>query len=924
VQLFDAGEAEEDILFMALELVEGQSLADILKTEGALPLDRVVSITRQVLAGIAEAHKRKIIHRDLKTENILIIRGEGEKEVAKIADFGVAKFLESERKGGTEGFKTQEGWVMGTPQYMSPEQAAGEEIDGRSDLYSLGVIMYEMLLGTLPYKALTPMQYLEKHITEPPPPFQTMRPDLSIPQGMERIVMKALEKNKHSRYQSAEEFLYELDSKITVMVLGDQAGDLALAPVPSGGSLLRRKLIHFRGYVEDKVTAKPIHTALIVGALAFLIAFAIIFLVTRRKKESAMDSRIGAVLSQVRIALNEEKNYDKALELLLPLKEQYPNHQEVLQLIARAQLEQKKRESLHLSELQYKDKIRKGDAALVGNDFGKAEAFYLQARAMLDTPEVMHKLAELRIKKQQFLNEEGYRRFLKQGDEAKARHDYEEAVRKYRKAREKKFSEELGWKLYEAEHHLLAQKADRALKEGNLADAIRLYREALKKYDSKETEEKLEKAKRKHRKLLSINEREEQYRRLLEEGRSLERVKDFQSALGKYRDANHYAESSVEVRELIERVKYRIAGQFAYEESAKAAERLLLGTRKSSENIGQAIKAYEEYLQKFPKGDFIEEAKAKIAHLKAELEKCRRIEDLSKKKLEKMRRKKFKELLAKVREHEEKGEIEAAEEVLRVLRHYYAKGKEVQHVDRELKRIQALYRAIPEIPEGFVSVASGKFILGGDIEGIGNPRREAYLSQYYIGKYEVTNRQYAEFCKTAGHPPPPHWSGGLIPRGKADHPVAQVSFSDAVAYCRWLSQKYPGLFFRLPTEAEWEKAARGARGNRWPWGNEFSVTRCNTMGRWKTKTPDTLPATDVPEGASPYGLHHAAGNVWEWTRDTYQNYKTGEKDETKKIIKGGGYLSSGEQSVRCAFRSAVRPLEKLPDLGFRCVLEIKK
>jgi serine/threonine protein kinase len=158
-----------------------------------------------VARGLGAAHRLGIIHRDLKPDNIFLTRSEEGELVVKVVDFGIAKLRESATH-------TLTGMVLGTPQYMSFEQASGmrsEDLDARSDLYSLGVIAYEMLTGRLPFRSDTPLGYLRKHVTEEPPAFHAVKPDTPVSGEIERVVRRALAKDREQRYGSVREFAQE-------------------------------------------------------------------------------------------------------------------------------------------------------------------------------------------------------------------------------------------------------------------------------------------------------------------------------------------------------------------------------------------------------------------------------------------------------------------------------------------------------------------------------------------------------------------------------------------------------------------------------------------------------------------------------------------------------------------------------------------
>ena len=210
-----------------------------------------------------------------------------------------------------------------------------------------------------------------------------------------------------------------------------------------------------------------------------------------------------------------------------------------------------------------------------------------------------------------------------------------------------------------------------------------------------------------------------------------------------------------------------------------------------------------------------------------------------------------------------------------------------------------------------VFVPAGEFIMGSDD---GNederPAHTVFLDGFWIDKYEVTNAEYKGFVDATGQPPPHHWEGGTYPEGKGDHPVVWVSWHDAQAYCQWAGK-------RLPMEAEWEKAARGTDGRKWPWGNSFDTSKCNSGG-----SGDTVPVGSYPAGASPYGAQDMAGNAWEWTADWYEAYpgsgyissRFGQKN---KVMRGGSWFD-GPALVRCSARNSAAPKFSFSTIGFRC------
>jgi serine/threonine protein kinase len=205
IQIIDFGR-DRDLLYIAMELLPGVDLGQLILREGPLPLGRIIRVMEQVLAALDEAHAQGIVHRDLKPGNIMLVSRRGDPDFVKVCDFGIAKAQTSREGAGL----TMKGLVCGTPEYMSPEQARGEEVDGRSDLYAVGVILYQLVVGELPFTASSPVGILSKHLAEAPVRPTLRRPGLSLPPLLERAILRALAKDPDERPQTAEQMRREL------------------------------------------------------------------------------------------------------------------------------------------------------------------------------------------------------------------------------------------------------------------------------------------------------------------------------------------------------------------------------------------------------------------------------------------------------------------------------------------------------------------------------------------------------------------------------------------------------------------------------------------------------------------------------------------------------------------------------------------
>ncbi len=198
IALHDFGLTEDGLPYLVMDYIDGKSLADILKNEGQLGVQRTAHIFTQVCDALAHAHELGIIHRDLKPGNIMIVQKKDEKESIKVVDFGVAKMFEGEDEIDSQRL-TATGELFGSPVYMSPEQCQGLELTPRSDIYSLGCVIYETLTGKLPHCGRTVLETISRQMQSPAQPFAEARPDLYIPDWLEKAVFEALEKDIEKR-----------------------------------------------------------------------------------------------------------------------------------------------------------------------------------------------------------------------------------------------------------------------------------------------------------------------------------------------------------------------------------------------------------------------------------------------------------------------------------------------------------------------------------------------------------------------------------------------------------------------------------------------------------------------------------------------------------------------------------------------------
>jgi serine/threonine-protein kinase len=209
IQVYDFGESADGLIFCAMEFVEGVSLATLLQEEGALPPRRAAAIALQIADALGAAHDLRIVHRDLKPENVMLARSRDGADVVKVVDFGVSRIM-----GDATQKVTSTGLVIGTLDYMSPEQFTGEPVDGRSDLYSLGIVVFRMLTGQLPFQARSALEGMEARVLKGAPTLAAARPDVAWPGGLQAVLDTVFATAPADRHETAADFAADLEAAV--------------------------------------------------------------------------------------------------------------------------------------------------------------------------------------------------------------------------------------------------------------------------------------------------------------------------------------------------------------------------------------------------------------------------------------------------------------------------------------------------------------------------------------------------------------------------------------------------------------------------------------------------------------------------------------------------------------------------------------
>ncbi|HYG80371.1 MAG TPA: bifunctional serine/threonine-protein kinase/formylglycine-generating enzyme family protein, partial [Pyrinomonadaceae bacterium] len=952
------------------------------------------------------AHRQGIIHRDLKPLNIMFQEGLPTAEAVKVLDFGLAKIKSGELLGSFVQAKTS--GLMGSPFYMAPEQWGDEEPDARADIYSLGVILFQMLTGDVPFKGTSIPSIMKKHLTQEPPAFSSL--GVNVPPQIEKVVRHALEKESENRPGSVEEFVQELRdaiASVTAALRSTQAttvrslqaetmitGPQGVTSIPPDATMLRivTDPPHSRVYINNVSVGMSDETGLLIVAdmlrgvhnvnvihdgyasweqqvecsggvcelearlqhlseTGGIIAQPSVF--GHQSVESVSDPHAGTISSGSIMGLPHQSNAAMEAQRLRQqaeaLEEQARREEEEMrreqerreqaerERLAREEEERRKAEEEAARLKALEEERRRAEeeerARVEAEARRKAEEERLAAEAEARR-KAEEEAARLRAEEEARLKAEEEARLAAEAEtrrkaeeearlaaEAEARRQAEEEAARLRAEEEARLRAEAEARRVEEERLRLEEEARRA-EEARLAAEAEAHRQAEEEAARRRAEEERQRAaaeeeRRQAAEAARLKALEEERRRAEEQARAAaaERVAAEERAARQQREREEQAAriaatinpqplSPSEI-ESTQGQRQGVVTQNLESDSLQGIEQRPPAWRAGQTSAHPVAGQTSPFVNSMP-GAAARPARRGVSTTV----------------------------------------IAAIIGVLLVgggLGVWFMTGQkqssevgEVTQPPGEQKPPDEQQPPDEQKPPGdgggtaevgfqleMISIPGGRFQMGRD-DGApqeGPVRNNVPVGGFTMDKTEVTNLEYANFVKETGHEPPSHWGGPQPPEAIKLLPVVNVSYRDAVEFAAWRSKR-DKVKYRLPTEEEWEYAARGGdQNNFYPWGNEWAT---GYAGMKDSGATQPKPVGSYPQDKTRWGVLDMAGNVYEWTSSRASLYPGSDVqiDPSHKnwvVVRGGAYTTDHRQKPPSTFRDWFDPSRREPVIGFRLV-----
>ena len=893
VQVYDFDVMDGVYYYMVMEFIDGDTLQDKLQELAAaneiMPLDAAIHIVGEVTSALTYAHSQGMVHRDIKPSNVMITQ-EGH---IILTDFGMAKIVSDPQY-------TTAGAIAGTPNYIPPEQGLGKPADARSDIYSLGAMFFQMVTGRLPYQADSAVGVLLKHINDPIPIASQANP--ALPPDIDSIILKALAKDPDDRYQTADAFIKHLRQVETGKSLPDAASPAPPAVATSGP--VERGASPF----STTPSPSPSPVTALAGAVG-LVPYTLspghvaadptdLPAVCDAKWDRAVDHFVkGYITDWLRDGVNHLRTAHQhgladELELIAIRAEAIIQRIQDGDDLARNTGLEEFLESLGATPPVMDVTPTRLDLSAVGvGETGQPVTLTItnRGRGYL-FGRVVCRVPWIGAKPRRFGCAAGERRIVTVKTDLSGL-----PASKIRSPDSLQIRSISGTQNLQVLVDILPSVLQ--------VDTSTLDFGALGQGETTQT-------------MFTLRNSGRGY--LI--GRVRCRVPWLTASPTQFKVP---AGDNVQV-EVIADSQTLSPGDVA------RAWALMIESNGGNAVLGVHMQVLSPRLE-------VEPAQIDLGTV-----------DLAQPEAERNARLTVRNagpgvLTGAVMTESDWLVIEPAgfrcrageAQRLRLSTTQLRTGdfRQSVHVvsNAGVADVPVLLQVRFSMEMEMVHIPAGEFLRGSqerDKRALASekPQRRIYLDEYWIGKYPVTNAQYAVFVEVAGRQPPGHWEGGQPPEGEENHPVVNVSWWDALAYCRWLAE-LTGKPYRLPTEAQWEKAARGADGRVYPWGNKWDSQKCNTREGHKRGT--TPVGAHSPAGDSPYGCADMVGNILEWVADWYhEDYYArssvsqnpyGPSSGAVKVLRGGSW-STNHWGARCVSRYQGNRKATSSEAGFRCVI----
>ncbi len=900
IRVTDFGVEDDTMPYLVMEFVDGNPLSSFLKPGEPLTVKEAFNLFKPIAWGVMEAHSRGIVHRDLKPQNIMVQKDLPLDKAIKVLDFGLAKIKASESLNSF--IQTQTRNILGSPPYMSPEQWENVGVDHRADIYGLGVILFQMLTGHLPFDGDSIPAVMFQHLTVEAPSFASF--NVSLSPEIETVVRRALQKLPDARPHSVEEMLGEFEYALTrAENLSFPGSQTEIMQKPRASS--NRELpptsdkVDLPPTVLDDITSNLTKSQRETFFSYFDPAKKDTFLPNENLAQEFLEAKDRAEEAKVK-AIEHDK-----------LVQEFAEAQKFAEEAGRKALEAKQKmegEVRRQLEAEMQDKLaieqqtrQKAEAERLAKEVEARKNAEERANYLAQAALEAQKLAELERKRSE---QAAHQRELEESVRRQAEIQAQQLTRQVEEAK-RNFEEAKQKAEYEASLRIAAENKQKNI-ESELRIVAEVEAERRKMVEAEAEKQVREKVSRFELEAQAAQKRVEEARNLAElEGQKREEAEA--ARLYAEAEAKRLAQEILQAQKHIEELKLHTSIDAQQQSSSNIAQ-----SGRWTNSNPTLVRASQNRELTLPIGNAENTASAQFQSQTYEPQPTSEIHGQGSSNLHfshdlhtrlSSPPNKFSPLLYAV------GGL-AAVLMLALggyLFYFFALSKSSNtpsagastnngnSTTNDAKAAQAP----PDISKNLVTIPGGSFQMGrSDVPKLDKffgdqfPAHTVTVSTFLIAKTETSNEEYAEFIKEKNYQPPQDWKNGKPPEGDEKLPVTFVSMNDAKAYADWVSQKLSKPC-RLPTEEEWEYAARnGSQATSFPWGDSWQPSSAN-VNRGKPSEVGTLPDETMVGG-----LKDMLGNVQEWTSTKYALYQghTADKPEAelkgKIVARGSAYVAA--------------------------------